>query len=38
MIEKLESVKDTYEQELEQKNVVINSTKNLALGQLKQMQ
>ena len=38
MIDKLESIKDTYEVELQQKNVVINSTKNLALNQLKQMQ
>ena len=38
MIERLENIKDQYENEIEQRDVRLNSTKNLALNQLKQMQ
>ena len=38
MIEKLESIKDTYEMELDQKNQQLTSTKSLARQQLKTMQ
>ncbi len=35
MIERLENIKDQYENEIEQRDVRLNSTKNLALNQLK---
>ena len=35
MIERLENIKDQYENESEQRDVRLNSTKNLALNQLK---